>query len=278
VLLSIGAAGLAAYVALGLRAGDLAPSRGGLSILVDFFSRALTPALTYESDSIPSGSTPFLLTVLEGARRTVVFAIAAISLSLVSGVVLGFLGSTAWWEGDPAGGRTRLGRFSRRAVRPSVYAAVRVLIALMRSVHELLWAVLFLAAFGFNTFAAVVAISIPYGGTLAKIFSEMIDESSRDSAEGLRAIGATPAGVFFFGLLPRALTDMVAYTFYRTECAIRSAAILGFFGYETLGYHVKSSFDNLHYGEVWTCLYALFLLVLAVDALSGTVRRRLSAR
>ena len=155
---------------------------------------------------------------------------------------------------------------------------LRVLIALMRSVHELLWAVLFLAALGFNSFAAVVAIAIPYGGTLAKIFSEMIDESSRDSAHGLRAIGASPLVVFGIGLLPRALPDMVAYTFYRSECAIRSAAILGFFGYETLGYYVKASFDNLHYGEVWTYLYAIFALVLAVDLTSSAVRRRFLAR
>jgi len=278
VLSAIGLSGIAAYAALGLTAGDLVPSGGGLSILGDFFSRAFTPALTYEGSFVPTGAPPFLLVVLDGARRTVVFAVGAVSLSLVYGLVLGFLGSTAWWEGDPAGGRTAPGRFLRRTRAPAVYGLVRVLISLMRSVHELLWAVLFLAAFGFNTFAAVLAISIPYGGTLAKIFSEMIDEASRDSARGLRAIGASSLMVFSIGLLPRALPDMVAYTFYRTECAIRSAAILGFFGYRTLGYYVKASFDNLHYGEVWTCLYAIFALVLCVDLLSRAVRRRFLAR
>ncbi|MEN8149285.1 MAG: ABC transporter permease subunit, partial [Planctomycetota bacterium] len=246
------------------------PGRGGLDIFTGFFSRALTPALTYEGADVPAGAPPLLVTVAAAAWRTVVFAIAGISLALVFGLVLGFLGSTAWWEGDPGRGR--------RAVGPAVYATVRVVIALSRSVHELLWAVLFLAALGFNTFAAVIAISIPYGGTLAKIFSEMVDEAARDSARGLRAVGASPSIVFAFGLLPRALPDMIAYTFYRTECAVRSAAVLGFFGYRTLGYHVKASFDNLHYGEVWTYLYALFALVLLVDLTSSTVRRRFAAR
>ena len=55
---------------------------------------------------------------------------------------------------------------------PVFHGWIRVVIVLMRSVHELLWAVLFLAAFGLNSFGAVIAISIPYGGTLAKVFSE----------------------------------------------------------------------------------------------------------
>ena len=77
------------------------------------------------------------------------------------------------------------------------------------------------------------------------------------------------------GLLPRALPDLAAYAFYRFECALRSSAVLGFFGFPTLGYYLSASFENLHYGEVWTYLYALFLLVAAADLWSGVLRRRL---
>jgi len=277
VLLSIGAAGVWAFLHLGLHRGsDVSPGRG-FGAFVDFFASAFSPALDYESASVPAGATPFLLVVLDAVRRTVVFAAAAMSLSLVVGVVLGFPASTAWWEGDPAGSRTALGRFFRRTVAPAVYGTARVLITAMRSVHELLWAVIFLAAFGLTTMSAVIAISIPYGGTLAKIFSEIVDETSRGSARALRASGAGSLSVFTFGLLPRALPDMTAYAFYRSECAIRSSAVLGFFGFPTLGYYIKQSFDNLQYGEVWTYLYAVFLLVFLVDAWSGALRRRFAA-
>ena len=154
---------------------------------------------------------------------------------------------------------------------------MRVLIALLRSVHELLWAVLFMAAMGLNTFAAVVSIALPYAGTLAKVFSEMLDEAPRNTADALRAAGARPLEAFLFGLVPRALPDMAAYAFYRFECSVRASAILGFFGYPTLGYHLRQSFDNLHYGEVWTYLYALIVLVLAFEAWSGVLRRRFVA-
>ena len=275
VLVSIAAAGLLAGIELELDPRDLIPGEGGLDIAGKLFSRALQPALTYEAD-VPDGIQPLPLKALEAARVTVTLAAAAISLSVFAGIILGFLASTAWWVGDPAGGDGKR-RFARRAVRPTIYSGARILIALMRSVHELLWAVLLLAALGLSQLAAVIAIAIPYAGTLAKVFSEMLDEAPRDSALALRATGASPATVFLFGLLPRALPDMAAYAFYRFECALRSSAVLGFFGYPTLGFYIAVSFENLHYGEVWTYLYTLLLLVAAADWWSGALRRRLVA-
>jgi len=140
-----------------------------------------------------------------------------------------------------------LARLGGRLVPPMIYGTLRALIAFMRSIHELLWAVLFLAAMGMSPLSAVIAIAIPYTGTLAKVFSEMLDEAPRGAAEALRAAGASSAQVFLFGLLPRALPDICAYTFYRFECALRSSAVLGFFGYPTLGFYISASFENLYY-------------------------------
>jgi phosphonate transport system permease protein len=277
VLLAIALASLWAAFELDLDPRQLIPGDGGLGVAREFFGRALDPALDYEAAFVPEGARPLLVKALDAARTTVVFAAAAMGLSLVLGLVLGPLASSAWWLHDPAGGRTALVRGLRRAGAPLAYGSVRTLIAGMRSVHELLWAVLFLAAFGINHLTAVIAIAIPYGGTLAKVFSEMIDEAPQDSAAALRALGASPVQVFAFGLLPRALPDMTAYGLYRFECALRSSAVMGFFGYPTLGYYLAASFENLHYGEVWTYLYTLVALVLLVDAWSGAIRRRLVA-
>ena len=143
------------------------------------------------------------------------------------------------------------------------------MIAGSRSIHELLWAVLFLAAMGLTPLAAVVAIAIPYSGVFAKVFSEMLDEAPRDTAAALRDAGALPLRAFLFGLVPRALPDMTGYAFYRFECALRSAAVLGFFGIPTLGLFVQQAFANAHYREVWSYLYAMVALVVATDAWSG---------
>jgi phosphonate transport system permease protein len=277
LLVGIALAATLSWGVLGLSPAGLVPNRGGLEMLRMFLHGAISPAWSYEAESVPAGTTPLPLKVLSAMRTTVVFAAAGMSLSLVIGLVLGFLGASSWWSDEPCRAGSVLSRL-RCYVMPVTYSVVRVVIALMRSVHELLWAVLFLAAFGLNSLSAVIAIAIPYGGTLAKVFSEMLDEAPRDSARSLRVIGARPLQVFAFGLLPRALPDTAAYSFYRFECAVRSSAILGFFGYPTLGYYLRLSAENQHYREVWSYLYGLLMIILLLELWSLLLRRRLVVR
>lgn len=273
VLLAIAAAAAWSVHRLGLAFGDLLPGRGGLELAGDFFSRALAPAVGSESPAPVAGASPLIVRALGAAHHTVVFAAAAVSLALPISLPLAVLGSTAFWEADPvaAGGGRR-----RRWLGAVVFSVTRALIAALRSVHELLWAVLFLAAFGLTPVSAVVAIAIPFTGCFAKVFSEVLDETPRDAADALRGCGASALQVFLVALLPRALADMEAYTFYRFECAVRSSTILGFFGLPTLGFFIATSFENLYFGEVWTYLYTLFALVVALEWWSGAVRRRLA--
>lgn len=272
--LAILAAGTWAAAFLGLFRGEGAGRDTSASSAAEFFAAAFRPALVSQAPE-PFGGASLLPGVFEGMHRTVVFASAALGIAVVMGLLMGFLGSTAWWSGEVAGGASPLSRVLRRAVLPLVYGASRVVIALLRSVHEIIWAILFLAAFGRSNAAAVLAIAIPIAGTLAKIFSELIDEAPRDAAVVLRGAGAGPASVFTFGLLPRALPDMMSNLFYQFECAIRSSAVLGFFGFPTLGYYISGSFENLYYREVWTYLYALLFLVVAVEVWSAAIRRGL---
>ena len=88
---------------------------------------------------------------------------------------------------------------------------------------------------------------------------------ARDAAVALRAAGASPLQVVVFGVLPRAQSDMTAYAFYRFECALRASAILGFFGFSTLGLYIRQSFNSTNYGEVWTYLYVLIALVVSAE-------------
>lgn len=267
-------AGAWASLHLDLGAEQIFPSDKGWELAGRFVGRAVSPALAHEGE-LTEGRPHILIEALEALGLTMLLAAAAMALALVGGIVLGFFASTAWWAGDPAGGQSQVMRWLRRTVFPVIYVFTRVLIAVMRSIHELFWALLFLASVGLTDIAAVFALAIPYAGILAKIFSEMIDEAPRGPAHALRSVGARGVHTFTFGLVPTALPDMIAYTFYRFECAIRSSAIIGFFGTETIGYHIDQSFQSSHYGEVWTYLYVLILAILLFDAWSGAVRRRL---
>ena len=270
VLVAMLAAGLASAVVLDLRPTALVPNPGGLRVAREFLAAAFRPAFDYEAPVL-AGTSPFLLEVARTMWRTVVFAAAAMSLALLAGLPLGMIAADSWWREEPLGGG------APRPFARSVQVLVRVLIAVLRSVHELLWAVVFLAAMGTQPTTAVIAIAIPFAGTLAKVFSEMIDEAPTEAGRAMRALGASRLQVYLFGVVPRALPDMAAYSFYRFECAIRSSAILGFFGYETFGYHLELSFGELHYREVWTYLYAMVLLVVVLEGWSASLRSRMVA-
>jgi ABC-type phosphate/phosphonate transport system permease subunit len=252
--------------------GNVTLRRGGAGVAWSFLSRAFSPALEYERRT--TGGKSLISNALAAAEKTVTFAAAAMSVALIGGIVLAFCASSAWWSGELG---ARRGWRVATVGGPALYGVTRVFIALLRSIHELLWAVMLLAALGLGHLTAILAIAIPYSGILAKVFSEMIDEAPRAPAQALRDAGASPLQAFCFGLIPRALPDMAAYALYRFECALRSAAILGFFGFPTLGYFISASFENLQYGEVWTYLYVLFALVAATDWWSGALRRRFVA-
>ncbi|QDU84439.1 Phosphate-import permease protein PhnE [Planctomycetes bacterium Pla163] len=267
LLVTVGLALLAllAFTQLDTPLSGLVPGESGWRIARAFFAQALSPALDYEDPS--PGYRPFLVKVALGVWHTILLAAGGMTLAIAVGSVLGLMGASAFWE-------DREGPRALRSLRLVLFASVRVAIALMRSVHELLWAVVFLAAFGLTPFSAALALSIPYAGTLAKVFSEMLDEEPRQPALALRQLGASRRCELVFGLVPGVLPNAVAYTFYRFECALRSAAVMGFFGLPTLGLDLKLAWFDLHYAEVWTYLYALALMVVVFELWSAGLRRR----
>jgi len=265
--LVLGALAVAAVLAgawLDLSWRGLMPGRGGWELAGRFFSGALAPAWDYEDRSgLPAEAAPFLARVAVAMANTLRIALAAVSLSLVIGLILGFFGCSGWWPESPR---------ARRGPRV-LWLVSRGVTTLLRSVHELIWATLFLAAFGLSPLTAVLAIALPYSGTLAKVFAEMCEESPEDTRVAYRALGARPVQFYFLGLVPRVAAELCAYALYRFECGLRSAAVLGFLGVATLGHSMALAFENLHYREVWTYLYALLALVLVFDFWSGAVRR-----
>ena len=208
----------------------------------NFLKAAFKPAVTYESD-VPEGIQPFLWKTVKALWLTVRYAVAAMSLALVLGLVLGFFGARSWW---PDRGAARGWRRVLAVVVTSVLVVMRwsarIFSSVIRSVHEMLWALLFLTALGTSPLAAVVAIALPYGGTLAKVFSEMLDEQDESAMEAIRASGVGAFASWLVGIVTRAVPDLITYLLYRLECAVRSSAVIGFLGIPTMGYHLAMSY------------------------------------
>ncbi|MCB9833927.1 MAG: ABC transporter permease subunit [Planctomycetes bacterium] len=270
-LLALGLATFLALWQLDFLGGSFS-APGGLSEFRRFFAAALRPTMT----SANTG-TSILPDLREALGTTVFVAFAAMGLALVVGFVFGCLASESLWERDPVVMETAVGRVAQRALLPTWLVAIRAVMAFLRSIHEIFWALLFTALFGLSLVCGILALAIPYAATLGRIYAEIIDETPRDAARAIRGAGGGRAATFLVGLLPRAAGSILSYSFYRFDCALRSSSILGFVGFTTIGLNIRTAANYDHYQEVWTYLYALFALLVATEVLSGALRRRIAA-
>ena len=240
---------IVAWSALSVDWGSNLVHPGGGESARQIFTAAFTPEL----------SSDFLALALSASWTTVTFAVAGLTLAIAVGLPLSVLGSGVL-----------LRRGNRRFY---TIAGVRFVLGFLRSIHELVWAWLFVVAIGLSPIAGIFALAIPYAGILGRIYSEILVDVPEEPLNALRTSGASEFNVFLYGRLPMAMPDMLSYTFYRLECGIRSAAILSFVGITGLGYQIQLSLNDLLYNEVWTLLFFLVGLVAVVDLWSSLVRK-----
>ncbi|MEX0789910.1 MAG: ABC transporter permease subunit, partial [Actinomycetota bacterium] len=227
---------------------------GGWSMVRGFFAAALAPEL----------DPAFLRITWDATLTTLAYASLGTGLSVLLGLVFGVLASQTWW--GVAGGRSSF-------LRRGGWLVTRGALGLPRGVHEVVWGLFLVNILGLDPLVGVLAIGIPFGAVTAKVFSELIDESPKQGYNALRAAGAGRLKAFCYALGPQAFPDLLSYSFYRFECAIRAAAILGIIGAGGLGYQLSLSFSSLRYNEMWTLLYALLVVSGLADLWSTHLRR-----
>lgn len=157
---------------------------------------------------------------------------------------------------------------------PIIYHAVRLLIALFRTVPDLVWAIFFVATVGLGSFAGTLTIVVDTMGFCGRFFAEAMEEVDPGSQEALSAIGATRAGIVFSAVLPAALPSFINSSLFSLEKAVRSSVVLGLVGAGGIGIELKVAMDMFMFREAATIILCVFVLVLAVEQLSGAIRSR----
>ena len=231
--------------------GPLVHTGGGNSAF-RFFSAVFAPEL----------SPGFLFISLKAAWQTLTFALAGMTVAVVIGFPLGVIASGSLL---PPSSRLRL---------PLILGS-RFILGTVRSIHELVWAVLFVTAIGLSPVAGIMALGLPYAGILGRIYAEFLQDVPDEPLIALRSSGASALQTLVYGQLAMCLPDLVSYTFYRFECAIRAAAILSFVGIQGIGYELQLSLGDLLFHQVWTLLLVLLAIVALVDFWSQRIRRNL---
>ena len=215
----------------------------------------------------PALGADFLRLVVRETWRTVAIATAGTTLSLVLAVPLSLVATRALSISALTG--------SMAPLPYAVRQTARALLVLLRSVPELVWALVFVRVVGLGPAAGVLAIALTYGGMLGKVYAEILESGDTQVTRTLLRNGAGRLQVFAYGLLPQNAAELTSYTVYRWECAVRSSVVLGFVGAGGLGQQLDSSLKMFAGGEVLTMLIVFVALVAMADRLSATLRRTL---
>jgi phosphonate transport system permease protein len=162
----------------------------------------------------------------------------------------------------------------RQALRFLPYLSAKGLLNLLRTVPEMVWALIFVFLVGLGPFPGVLALGVHTGGVLGKLFGEVLEDVDPQPIESLQSTGASRLQILFYGILPQVLPQFVSYTLYRWEVNIRVAAVLGFVGAGGLGQRIHIAISLFLENQLLTLIIAIYILVTLVDYLSAYMRRR----
>lgn len=158
---------------------------------------------------------------------------------------------------------------------PVVRVAIRGLIALFRTVPDLVWALFFVIAVGLGPAAGVLAIMVDTIGFAGRFFAEAMEETDKGPREALATIGARRTGIIFSAVLPASMPAFIATSLFCLEKAVRASVVLGLVGAGGIGVELKVAFDLFDYDSAATIILVVFALVVLVEQLGAWARRRI---
>ncbi|MGU3667583.1 phosphonate ABC transporter, permease protein PhnE [Methylobacterium sp. A49B] len=144
-----------------------------------------------------------------------------------------------------------------------------------RTVPDVVFALLFVIAFGLGPMVGVLAIAIHTTGALGKLFSEVVENIDMRPVEGLSASGASWVETVRFAVLPQVLSNFASYGLLRFEINVRGAAVLGFVGAGGIGQEFLAAIRNFYYADESAILVLIILTVFCIDLATERVRHRL---
>ncbi|MCS2159426.1 phosphonate ABC transporter, permease protein PhnE [Scandinavium sp. H11S7] len=188
--------------------------------------------------------------------ETLQLALASTLVAVAIATILAFLAARNAWA--PAG--LRFG--------------IRALVAFLRTMPELAWAVIFVMAFGIGAIPGFLALTLHTIGSLTKLFYEAIESAQDKPVRGLIACGATPIQRMRFALWPQVKPIFLSYGFMRLEINFRSSTILGLVGAGGIGQELMTNIKLDRYDQVSMTLLLIVIVVSLLDTLSGRLRQR----
>ena len=242
----VGLAALCAYIVYAIGSLDVSWARilRGLDQGAVFLGRLWPP------NHAPDKITLITDGLIESLQIAVLSTAAGILLSLPVGVIAARNISPLWlsWVG-------------------------RVVIALCRSFHPMIIAILFVKAVGFGALAGVLSLVVASIGFIGKLFCEAIEEMNMKQVEAVRATGASWINVMIMGVLPQVMARFIGFSAYQLDSNLRNSTMVGIVGGGGIGAALFTAYQRFDYDVVMTILLAIIAIILVSEFLSGWLRR-----
>jgi phosphonate transport system permease protein len=158
---------------------------------------------------------------------------------------------------------------------PWLRFVVRRLLEFARTVPGIVFALIFVIAFGLGPMAGVLAIAIHSTGALGKLFAEIVENADMKPVEGIRSTGASWLSCMRFAVLPQVVAGYASYALLRFEINVREASVMGFVGAGGIGMELIVAIRKFYYSDVSAILVTIIGTVFIIDIATGWVRGRL---
>lgn len=194
---------------------------------------------------------------------------------LMSVMAIGFAGCGMLLTVIPAARTAADGSLTMRRTRygRALYALIRVLYVLSRTVPELIWAMLLVFVFKPGILPGALALGIHNFGILGKLCAEILEGVGLRPARAIRSSGAGTAQMLIYGVLPAVYRPFLTYLLYRWEVIVRTTIVVGFVSAGGLGREFRLAMSWFHYSDVMLLLICYVLLVWTVDLISAGLRQ-----
>jgi phosphonate transport system permease protein len=179
-----------------------------------------------------------------------------------------------------AGGALLMAFFAAANLAPSnvLRWSVKRLFEFCRTVPDLVFALMFVAAFGLGPLPGILAIAIHTFGALGKMFTEAVENIDMKPVEGVRSTGSRFVEIVRFGALPQVMENFASYALLRFEINVRSGSVVGMVGAGGIGQDLFVAIRKFYYTDVSAILLMIIVCVAAIDLVTEQIRRRLSGR
>lgn len=156
---------------------------------------------------------------------------------------------------------------------PAVTASAKLLLAVVRTVPALFWAIVFVVAVGLGPAAGTLAVALYSLGYLGKLLYETFEGVDPEVVEAVRSVGCSRAQLARHALLPEAANGILALLLFMFEYNVRASSIMGFVGAGGIGFYLLGYIQLLRYDLLLSGLLLTLVVVIVIDRLSALVRR-----